>query len=87
MGKRNHFKRLCRAWVAVCAICLPFQVSAVTFNISSTGNAQADAGFAAAGAYWSSVITDAVTVNINAGFANLGAGTLGQAGSFGFSTS
>ena len=51
------------------------------FNISSTGNAQADAAFARAGEFWSSVFTDDVTVNINAAFSSLGPGILGSAGS------
>lgn len=54
---------------------------ALSFNISSTGNAQADAGFAAAGAMWSALFTDNITVNITAGFQSLGSGILGQAGS------
>lgn len=51
------------------------------FNISATGNAQADAGFQAAGDFWSSIFNDDITVNVNAGFADLGLTTLGQAGS------
>lgn len=57
------------------------------FNISSTGNANADAAFAAAGNYWSSVYDDAVTININAAFASLNPGVLGSAGSTRVSTS
>ena len=63
-------------------VTLPLDARALSFNISSTGNANADAGFAAAGAYWSSIFSDPVTININAGFSNLGAGILGSAGSF-----
>lgn len=53
----------------------------LTFNISSTGDADADAGFQAAGDFWANIFTDDVTVNVNAGFANLGGSVLGQAGS------
>ncbi len=54
---------------------------ALDFNITSTGNAQADAGFAAAGARWAALFNDNMTVYINAGFSNLGAGILGSASS------
>lgn len=57
------------------------------FNISSTGNAQADAAFAAAGDFWSSIYDDDVTINITAGFASLSPGVLGQAGSTRVTTS
>lgn len=57
------------------------------FNISSTGNAQADAAFAAAGNFWSSIYDDDVTINITAGFASLSPGVLGQAGSARVATS
>lgn len=53
----------------------------LTFNISSTGNAEADAGFAQAAAFWSGIFDDDVTVNVTAGFSNLGGSILGQAGS------
>jgi hypothetical protein len=55
--------------------------AALTFNISSTGNAQADAGFAAAGARWSALFSDDITVNITAGFSDLGDNILGSASS------
>ncbi|MEL7496591.1 MAG: NF038122 family metalloprotease [Planctomycetota bacterium] len=53
----------------------------ITFNISSTGNASADAGFQAAAAYIQSQFDDDITININAGFSDLGPGILGSAGS------
>ncbi len=53
----------------------------MVFNFTSTGNATADAAFAAAGARWSNLFTDNITVNINAGFEVLGAGILGSASS------
>ncbi|MGB7159383.1 MAG: NF038122 family metalloprotease [Tepidisphaeraceae bacterium] len=54
---------------------------AVVFNFTSTGNAQADAGFAQAGALWSSRLSDNITINITAAFAPLGPGILGSASS------
>ena len=59
---------------------------ALTINLTSTGNANADAGFQAAANFWQSVFIDPITVNITAGFAPLGPGILGQAGSSYFAT-
>jgi hypothetical protein len=57
--------------------------NALTFNFTpAAGTSQlAIDGFNAAGALWSSLFTDNVTVNINIDFTALGAGTLAQAGS------
>jgi hypothetical protein len=60
---------------------------ALYINLSSTGNASADSGFRAAANFWQNLLTDNVTVNIKTGFASLGAGVLGQAGSSYYSTS
>jgi len=65
---------------AVLTLSAPAQAGLI-FNITDTGNAQANAGFKAAGDYWSSVFTDDITINIQAGFANLGANILGSASS------
>lgn len=54
---------------------------ALYINLTSTGNATADAGFREAADIWQSVFTDNVTVNITAGFAVLDTNILGQAGS------
>lgn len=51
------------------------------FNISSTGDPSADAGFAAAGDFWSSIFSDDITINVTAGFSALPANILGSAGS------
>jgi len=51
------------------------------FNLNSTGNANADAGFLAAANFWASTFSDDVEVNLNVGFSSLGGGILGQAGS------
>lgn len=69
----------CMASALLLGIC--HSEAALSFNFTSTGNAQADAGFAAAGARWSGLFTDNITVNINAGFSALGAGILGSAAS------
>jgi hypothetical protein len=58
-------------------------VNALTFNFTSTTatTQQARDGFAAAGALWSSLFTDNVTININIDYSALDPGTLGQASS------
>lgn len=73
-------KRLATCIVFIAMAHMPAKAELI-FSISPTGNAQADSAFQAAGDYWSSVFTDDITVNVDAGFANLGAGILGQAGS------
>ena len=56
----------------------PSQASLVlNFNPASGTSAQAVSGFAAAGALWSNLFTDNITVNINIAFTNLGPGILG----------
>ncbi len=62
------------------------QANALTFNLTSlnAGTAvgtQARQGFEIAAAYWSSVFTDNVTVNLNIGFSTLGPNILGSTGS------
>ena len=56
---------------------------ALTFNLTAAGGMDplAIAGFQAAGARWSALFTDNVTININIGFTTLGAGILAQASS------
>jgi len=70
------------------ALCLglfgaPAISRALTFNfVPSAGTSQAAInGFAAAGARWSSLFTDNVTVNVNIDFSALGVGILGSTGS------
>jgi hypothetical protein len=53
----------------------------LVFNLTSTGNPSADAGFQRAVDYISTQFDDDVTVNITAGFSALGPGILGQASS------
>ncbi len=58
---------------------------AVTFNLIDTGGTaagtQARGGFDIATAYWSSVLKDNITINLQIGFRELGAGILGSTGS------
>jgi hypothetical protein len=58
---------------------------AATFVLNDTGGTavgtQARAGFEIAAAYWSSVLTDNVRINLNIGFSALNPGVLGSTGS------
>lgn len=66
--------------VALAVITVSHTASAeLIFNISDTGSVQANAGFQIAANNLSSLFTDDVTVNIDAGFGSLGLGILGQA--------
>lgn len=80
-------KTMLRAAAAVAALTAATQAQALTFvlnssiNTSTTNGSKALQGFQIAAAYWSSVLTDNVTMNLNIGFQTLGAGVLAQAGS------
>lgn len=50
----------------------------LVFNFTSTGDPRADAAFAMAGARWSAIIADDLTLTIDAAFAPLSSGTLGS---------
>ncbi len=65
--------------VAFC--CIAQANGQLRFNLTSTGNADADAGFQQAADFWSSQFDDDIEVNLTLGFADLGGGILGQAGS------
>ncbi len=57
---------------------------AVTFNLIDAGGVTGTAaqqGFAIAAAYWSSVLTNNVTVNLKVGYSSLGTGIIGSTGS------
>lgn len=59
-------------------------VSALTINLNDIGGVtgtSAETGFQEAAAFWESIFTDNVTVNLDVGFNALGAGILGQASS------
>jgi hypothetical protein len=61
------------------------QAQALTFTLTDTGGTavgtQARQGFEIAAAYWASVFSDNVNINLNIGFQSLGAGILGSTGS------
>ncbi len=82
--------RLCRRAAVLAALIVSLGASparaALIFTLTPTGNANADAGFQRAANYWSSIYSDSITVNITSGFAALGPGILGQAGSTYFGT-
>lgn len=61
--------------IQVLATTAPAQLA---FNISSSGNAQVDAGFQMAANYWSSKFNDNATINITAGWSDLGSNVLGS---------
>jgi hypothetical protein len=82
MLRRNWLQRV--GVVLLGATVVISQVSvqaALVFNLTSTGNADADAGFQRAADYVSGQFDDAIEVNITAGFASLGGSVLGQAAS------
>ncbi|MEP4077131.1 NF038122 family metalloprotease [Haloferula sp.] len=73
-----------KAWIffAIC-VCAVRPASALTFNFTFTPEStQADIdGFNEAGAFWSSVFSDDITLNMNVGTAALSEGVLAEAGS------
>jgi hypothetical protein len=73
-------KMLFGALSAAALLAAPTQ--AATFVLTNTGGAevgtQARKGFDLATAYWSSVLTNDVAINLNIGFRSLGTGILGS---------
>lgn len=69
--------------VALAAVALPAASQALSFNFTTTGTVPQNVqdAFAQAGQRWSNIFTDNFTVNVTIGWASLGAGILGQAGS------
>ena len=78
---RESVKRLACGAAIAASLGLAAPAHALLFNLTSTGNAQADAGFQAAANFWQGIYIDPVTINITAGFSALGWGILGQAAS------
>lgn len=80
----KNFKLL-RVTAAAVALLSSVQAQAVTFILNDTGGAAqgtlARRGFDIATAYWSSVLTDNISINLNVGFSTLGATVLGSTGS------
>lgn len=83
--RRSIKKTLLLALGAGSAMLASVPAQALTFNLIDTGGTAqgtvARRGFDIAAAYWSSVFSDNVTVNLNIGFSALGAGILGSTGS------
>ena len=84
--KSKMFLRIATAAIALTATTQQ-AVAAPIFNLissidtSTTAGQNALRGFQIATAYWSSVFTDNVTINLNIGFSALGTGILGSTGS------
>ncbi|QQV78925.1 NF038122 family metalloprotease [Sphingomonas aliaeris] len=70
--------------IAICAVAAS-QAQAVTFVLNDIGGVgagtRARAGYETAARYWSSLLTDDVTVNLNVGFYELDSGALAEASS------
>ena len=77
--------RLMAAAAAVAGVTCASNAQALEIVLNNLGGveegSQAHAGFTKAAQYWSTILTNDVTVNIDVGFRKLGAGILGQAGS------
>lgn len=75
---KNHL-----SLVALAAVALPAASQALSFNFTTSGTVPQNVqdAFAQAGQRWSSRFSDNFTVNVTIGWAALGSGILGQAGS------
>lgn len=86
MKKSKMFLRVATAAIALAATTQQ-AFAGPTFNLissidtSTVAGQNAQRGFQIAAAYWSSVFTDNVTINLNIGFSALGTGILGSTGS------
>jgi hypothetical protein len=80
----TSFKLVASAF-AVSALALGVPATAATINLNNIGGVTAGSdvykGFMAAASFWSSVLTNNVTINLDVGYSPLGTGILGQAGS------
>lgn len=74
---RATLKRLTCALAVAATLGAAASAHALTFNLTSTGNANADAGFQTAANFWQGVFNDPVTVNITTGFQSLTPGFIG----------
>ena len=86
----NRKQRLAFVACALAAFCIFSGVAgALSFNFTATRGMSPEAinGFQQAGALWSSLFSDPVTVNIKINFASLGSGILGSTGYSSYSTS
>ncbi|MEO5938905.1 MAG: NF038122 family metalloprotease [Sphingomonas sp.] len=78
-------KTFLRVAAAAAALTASVQADAANFILNDTGGTalgtNARKGFEIAALYWSSVLTNNVTINLNIGFNTLGTGILGSTGS------
>jgi PEP-CTERM motif len=85
MVMKSRFGKIVSAALAASAIVVAATPAnaAVTFNFTflASSTAQANQAFVDAGARWSALFDDNVTINLTVGTASLGAGILAQAGS------
>lgn len=79
--RASRFARILAVAAGIGAASLAQAQLVFNFTPAAGTDAQAIAGFQAAGQRWSNLFNDSVTVNINIGFSALGPGILGQAGS------
>ena len=86
----NLKQRLAFMACALAAFCISGGVAdALSFNFTATRGMSPEAinGFQQAGALWSALLSDPVTVNIKISFSSLGSGILGSTGYTSYSTS
>jgi PEP-CTERM motif len=81
--KKSWKSKLLAASLAVSALGVASPASALTFILNDVGGVtgtRAESGFRAAADFWSSIITNDVTITFNVGFADLGSDVLGSTG-------
>jgi hypothetical protein len=85
MAQKSRFGKIVSAALAASAMLVAATPAnaALTFNFTflGTSTAQANQGFIDAGARWSSLFSDNVTINLTVGTASLSAGILASTGS------
>ena len=74
---RATLKQLACGFAVAATLGAAAPAHALVFNLTPTGNANADAGFQAAANFWQGVFNDPVTVNIATGFQSLQPGFIG----------
>ncbi len=85
-SRRPALCRLACGLAVAAALGAASPAHALVINMSSTGNADADAGFQRAANFWQNIFIDPITVNVTADFRQLSPNVLGSAGSQSIST-
>lgn len=80
-NKHKKIRQLGCVAAAATALGMAAPAQALVFNLTPTGNLNADAGFQRAADFWQGIFVDPITVFITAGFRALPANVLGSAGS------